>query len=41
MGTSVSHIQNTYSHVRLMDERHFLTQGKRLTESERVLFDEI
>ncbi len=41
MGTSVTHIQNTYSHVRLMDERHFLTQGKRLTESERVLFDEL
>ena len=41
MGTSVSHIEKTYSHLRLMEKRHFLTQGKKLNESEKVLIDEV
>jgi integrase len=41
MGTSVSHIEKTYSHVRLMEQRQFLIQDKKLTESEKVLIDEV
>ena len=41
MGTSVSHIEKTYGHVRLMDKRKYLTHGKKLTQSEKVLIDDI
>ena len=40
MGTSVSNIEKVYSHVKLLDKRHELTGGKKLTESDRVLIDD-
>jgi integrase len=39
MGTSIYNIENTYGHVKLLDKRHELTGGKKLTESDRVLID--
>jgi integrase len=39
MGTSIYNIENTYGHVKLLDKRHQLTGGKKLTESDRVLID--
>ena len=39
MGTSIYNIENTYGHVKLLDKRHQLTGGKKLTESDKVLID--
>ena len=38
MGCSVSHIETVYGHVKMLDKRHYLTEGK-ITESDKVFTD--
>ena len=39
MGTSIYNIEKVYGHVKLLDKRHELTGGKKLTESDKVLIE--
>jgi hypothetical protein len=38
MGTSVKHIETTYSHIKLDEDRKILTGGK-MSESDKVLLE--
>jgi hypothetical protein len=38
MGTSVEHIEDTYSHIKLDEDRKILTGGK-MSESDKVLLE--